>query len=53
LLGASNGSVNSEFIQLKLADVFQASEQAAAPDVAPADESAGDSAGAAEPESPE
>lgn len=64
LLGASNGSVNSEFIELKLNDVFQASEQAAAPDVAPADDSAdaaagepaaqtADPAGAAEPGPPE
>jgi len=38
LLGASNGSVNSDFIQLKLSDVFQASEPIAAPPDAPAGE---------------
>ena len=41
LLGASNGSVDTEFIQLKLGDVFQASEQAAAGD-ATADNAAGE-----------
>jgi predicted negative regulator of RcsB-dependent stress response len=51
LLGASNGSVNSEFIQLKLSDVFQAGEPPAAPAAepvaAPADEAAAEPAEAA------
>lgn len=36
LLGASNGSVNTDFIQLKLNDAFQASEPVTAPAVEPA-----------------
>ena len=66
LLGAANGSVDSEFIQLKLNDVFQASEPLAAPAEAPvgdtaeagaaaeaAESSAADVAGEAETGSPE
>jgi predicted negative regulator of RcsB-dependent stress response len=60
LLGAANGSVNTDFIQLKLSDVFQAGEQAAALEGESTDDAAGepatqpaDAAGATDPESPE
>ena len=46
LLGAANGSVNSEFIQLKLNDVFQASEPLSAPAVEPGSAPAADATSA-------
>lgn len=47
LLGASNGSVNSDFIQLKLSDVFQAAEPAVEPADAVGEATADDAAAAA------